>query len=151
MSEPEIARRCSHCGASIRERAFFCPQCGKAVQLKSSESGGHSIESIDPVKVDAEQCQTEGALDDAPDRTMPLTTKIPTLPSDAAQNVAVQPARALPPKARTGQPREMDRVRKISSVVIEQATYDPSLRFILVAAVLFLLFIVILVMSKLIG
>ena len=109
------------------------------------------MESIDSAKVEAEQRQTEGALEDALDRTMPLTAKIPTLPSDTAQNFAVQPARAIQPKATTGQPREMDRVRKISSVVIEQATYDPSLRFILVAAVLFLLFIVILVMSKLIG
>ena len=28
MSEPEIARRCVACGAAVRGRAKFCPQCG---------------------------------------------------------------------------------------------------------------------------
>jgi hypothetical protein len=34
MSEPEIARRCQTCGASVRGTARFCPQCG---QLMSDE------------------------------------------------------------------------------------------------------------------
>ena len=29
--EPEIARRCKSCGAAIRPRSSFCPQCGVAV------------------------------------------------------------------------------------------------------------------------
>jgi hypothetical protein len=28
MSEPEIARRCTNCGAAVRGQAKFCPQCG---------------------------------------------------------------------------------------------------------------------------
>jgi hypothetical protein len=28
--EPEIARRCKSCGAAIRARSAFCPQCGAA-------------------------------------------------------------------------------------------------------------------------
>jgi hypothetical protein len=39
----------------------------------------------------------------------------------------------------------------MSSVVIDQASYDPSLRFILVAAALFIVFLTILIISKLIG
>jgi hypothetical protein len=39
----------------------------------------------------------------------------------------------------------------VSSVVIDQAAYDPSLRFLLVAAALFILFIVLLIASKVIG
>src|SRR5215510_9291285 len=31
MTEPEIARRCSVCGATIRKEAMFCPQCGQKV------------------------------------------------------------------------------------------------------------------------
>jgi len=42
-------------------------------------------------------------------------------------------------------------LRKVSSVVIDQAAYDPSLRFILVAAGFFLLFLVLLLMSKVLG
>jgi uncharacterized membrane protein YvbJ len=36
-------------------------------------------------------------------------------------------------------------------VVIDQAAYDPSLRFILVGAVLFVIFLVLLILSKVIG
>ena len=36
-------------------------------------------------------------------------------------------------------------------VVIDQAAYDPSLRFILVAAVLFVIFLVLLILSKVLG
>jgi hypothetical protein len=45
----------------------------------------------------------------------------------------------------------VDKIRKVSSVVIDQAAYDPSLRFILVAAALFFLFLVLLIMSKVLG
>ena len=45
----------------------------------------------------------------------------------------------------------VEKLRKVSSVVIDQAAYDPSLRFLLVAAVLFLLFLVLLILSKVIG
>ena len=39
----------------------------------------------------------------------------------------------------------------ISTVVIEEATYDPSLRFVLVALGLFVVFVVLLVLSKVMG
>lgn len=45
----------------------------------------------------------------------------------------------------------VEKIRHVSSVVIDQAAYDPSLRFILVAAVLFVLFLVLLILSKVIG
>jgi hypothetical protein len=45
----------------------------------------------------------------------------------------------------------VQRIRKVSSVVIDQAAYDPSLRFLLVAGALFLLFLILLILSKLIG
>lgn len=45
----------------------------------------------------------------------------------------------------------VEKIRQVSSVVIDQAAYDPSLRFLLVAAVLFLLFVVLLILSKAIG
>ena len=45
-------------------------------------------------------------------------------------------------------PPHAEKVRKVTSVFIDEATYDPSLRFVLVAAVLFVLFLVLLVFSK---
>ncbi|MCA1604615.1 MAG: hypothetical protein LC775_03850, partial [Acidobacteria bacterium] len=43
------------------------------------------------------------------------------------------------------------KVREISSVVFDEAGDDPSLRFVLVAAVLFLLFLIIVVLNRFIG
>ena len=45
----------------------------------------------------------------------------------------------------------VEHIRKVSSVMIDQAAYDPSLRFLLVAAAFFILFIVLLIASKVIG
>ncbi|HEX6283254.1 MAG TPA: hypothetical protein VFZ71_00205 [Pyrinomonadaceae bacterium] len=102
MSEPEIARRCSACGISLRQRAMFCPQCGE----KTSD---HEIrENPHP--------QPAGL-------------------TGVAENVREQ----------------VEKIRHVSSVVIDQAGYDPSLRFLLVAAVLFVLFLILLILSKLIG
>jgi hypothetical protein len=42
----------------------------------------------------------------------------------------------------------VQKVRKISGVVIDEAGYDPSLRFVLVAAVLFVVFLVIVLLNK---
>jgi hypothetical protein len=42
------------------------------------------------------------------------------------------------------------KVREISSVVLDEAGYDPGLRFVLVAAVLFLLFLLIVLLNRLI-
>jgi hypothetical protein len=47
--------------------------------------------------------------------------------------------------------QRVERLRKISNTVIDQAAYDPSLRFILVAAALFIVFLIILIWSKLLG
>ena len=45
----------------------------------------------------------------------------------------------------------VEQIRKVSSVVLDQAAYDPSLRFLLVAAAFFILFIVLVILSKVIG
>jgi hypothetical protein len=43
---------------------------------------------------------------------------------------------------------QAEKVRKVTGVFIDEATYDPSLRFVLIAVVLFVLFLVLLVLSK---
>ena len=45
----------------------------------------------------------------------------------------------------------MEKFRRVSSIMIDQAAYDPSLRFLFVAAALFILFLVLLILSKVIG
>jgi len=101
MSEPEIARRCITCGASVRQHAMFCPQCGN-----------------------------------------PISEVVETAPA---------PVAAPAPAPEGGVRGRVEKLRKVSSVVIDQAAYDPSLRFLLVAAALFLLFLILLILSKVLG
>ena len=112
MSEPEIARRCTTCGASVRQRAMFCPQCGNPTSQSQA-----------PV----------------------TTTTTPLIPETIIETAPV------PKVHEDGVRGRVEKLRKVSSVVIDQAAYDPSLRFLLVAAVLFLLFLVLLILSKVIG
>jgi uncharacterized OB-fold protein len=108
MSEPEIARRCTTCGASVRQHAMFCPQCGNPVPDASSTTT-HAV--------------SETIIDTAP--------PTPKVPEDGVRGRLVK-------------------IREVSSVVLDQAAYDPSLRFLLVAAGLFLLFLLLLIISKVI-
>ena len=47
--------------------------------------------------------------------------------------------------------KQVEKIRHASNVVIEEASYDPSLRFVLVALALFVVFVVLLVLSKVMG
>lgn len=113
MSEPEIARRCTHCGVTLRQNALFCPQCG---------------EQLGEAKV------VETPIPENPTPPMPPASQTSS-PTSVAGNVR----------------ERVEKIRHVSSVVIDQAAYDPSLRFILVAAVVFVLFLLLLILSKVIG
>jgi hypothetical protein len=100
MSEPEIARRCTACGATARQQAMFCPQCGSAIG---------QVQVVEPAPAPEPVVYSEGVRG------------------------------------------RVEKLRKVSSVVIDQAAYDPSLRFLLVAAAMFLLFLILLILSKVLG
>lgn len=128
MSEPEIEidRRCSFCGVSVRQHAMFCPQCGNPIKVQ--ESAPTSISLSDTI------------IDAAPAETL----RAETPPAPAPAPVVLKPA------DHTVRGR-VEHIRKVSSVMIDQAAYDPSIRFLLVAAAFFILFLVLLIMSKVIG
>jgi predicted RNA-binding Zn-ribbon protein involved in translation (DUF1610 family) len=47
--------------------------------------------------------------------------------------------------------KSVDKIRHVSSAVFEEASYDPSLRFVLVALGLFVVFLILLLLSKVMG
>jgi len=47
--------------------------------------------------------------------------------------------------------KRVEKIRHVSSAMIEEASYDPSLRFVLVALGLFVVFLVLLLLSKVMG
>jgi len=168
MSEPLIARRCPWCGVAIREQAFFCPQCGKDLTQLHPDFSATIVESAPP----------ETKNRDTAELIEPATAKEPgkAAPPEVAprDGAPIESAAAKPRKAAIGQQalgkmgagiqkathvardvegnvaHRMQKLRDASSVVIDEASYDASLRFVLVALVLFILFLVILFLSKVI-
>ncbi|MGH9968468.1 MAG: hypothetical protein ACREBG_11655 [Pyrinomonadaceae bacterium] len=162
MTEPEISRRCSSCGASIRVRAFFCPQCGKTLSPK-------------PQAIEANQESGE-KTPEAPAQELGEETLgiLSTTQLEPDNRVTIPPAVAVQKPAKVHKPgvgalhadgrarvsrrelgdddalRGVEKWRQLSSAVLDEAAYDPSLRFVLVAAALFVLFLVMLIVSELI-
>jgi hypothetical protein len=163
MAEPEIAHRCSSCGASVRQSALVCHQCGNEMTAQRAsppvnandapkvlERKGSYAEPTRSKQVPAELSKTQPALDP---KTKPLreqrqATEQPSKHGRETIERATRSARAGFEDNVLGR---VKRIRKVSSVVIDQAAYDPSLRFLLVAGALFLLFLILLILSKLIG
>ena len=138
MSEPEIARRCVACGVSVRERAMFCPQCGNPIAQHES-----TTTNISPVDTIVDNAPVETRTDLV--MTQPLTAVAPPPPENKPTHAVVHRPTDHSVRGR------VEHIRKVSSVMIDQAAYDPSLRFLLVAAAFFILFIVLLIASKVIG
>lgn len=117
---PEISRRCRGCGASVRARARFCPQCGLEV-------GGASVieKSGAPEKERTAEAGAE-ALE---------------------RRRAAPPVRGLAGAAREKAEEQIgprvEKIRQASNVVIDEAAEDPEVRFLLIAAVLFVFFVVV--------
>ena len=157
MSEPEISHRCSSCGASVRQRALFCPQCGNgmtnqpAIPEIASDSA-HDV-SAKPSAIEPPEART----------AKQSRNNLNTAPLNPAGAQAFDKAtmrdrdtvQLRPGVTRVGSQENVlgrvEKLRKVSTVVMDQAAYDPSLRFLLVAGALFLLFLLLLILSKVMG
>src|SRR5213593_932007 len=206
---PEISRRCSSCGASIRERgAMFCPECGKplpTISLASEEPQAPAPDEIvNSTPTDSVMNATEtgesvtasqaGESTDAENSSETESASEQTAPSSSENERPGQPMQPVAAsekressiqgglvkhqpniarRAHSGvaertretfhrastvarsviedEVKRVEKIRQVSSVVIEEASYDPSLRFVLVALVLFIIFIILLVLSKVMG
>jgi hypothetical protein len=195
MSQPEISHRCESCGASIREQAMFCPECGQALTQSSANiKPPRDEETPKPAVTDNEAAATRAILletanaatdifsaADKPSAIAPLET--PNVSTENQPAAAVEPAntetgdQAINPsaaavskhgtyeKARDSLHRassatrealadnvkRVEKIRHVSTAMFEEASYDPSLRFVLVALGLFVVFLVLLLLSKVMG
>ena len=151
---PEISHRCPSCGATVRERdALFCPECGKALKDNSPAPA-----VSEPNKI-VENATTAAARSESPPVSPP--SQVETTPSSHPQRIAektretLHRASAVASAAARGVIEEpvkrVEKIRHASTHVIEEASYDPSLRFVLVALGLFIVFLILLVLSKVMG
>ena len=153
---PEISRRCPSCGAAVREHdALFCPDCGKALKDTSPAAAASEpnkmvenaptagLESATPLS--SAPAQVESAPSSHPhphriaDKTRETLHRASVVASAAARGVIEEPV------------KRVEKIAHASSHVIEEASYDPSLRFVLVALGLFVVFLILLVLSKVMG
>ena len=178
MAKPKIAPRCPVCGASIRKAALFCPQCGEELvqpnlEAKPTKSvvttplvdslpvqgaadvegpcADYDEEKLEPVDEDKVEPIDEDKREPIEDGDIPAQ-KTPTVKAPAGKvRNKIQRATNLARDGGGDMIHRVQKVRQISSVVLDEAGYDPSLRFVLVAAALFLLFLLVLLLNKLIG
>ncbi len=183
MSEPEIARRCPSCGASIRDLALFCPcpQCGKQLPARDSNQTQPLVASlakeeplkttapagdqrVEPEKEHDKDTQSlssrelhkenhQGSSKPGPVNAVASETAAPPLAPTALGTVGAKIHRAttLARDVEGDVIHRVQKVRELSSIVLDEAGYDPGLRFVLVAVVVFLLFLLIVLLNKLIA
>ena len=177
MAEPEIARRCHTCGASIRDHSVFCPQCGKELKTTAEFDKPHADNQNPSTAADTallhdaqtskeqlradisadkpgeqskvEASKTEGLI--APDRSPEPAGSAKK--AQGGQKFAdargrMQRATGLAKNVGGDVVQRGQKLREMSSVVLDEAGYDPSLRFVLVAAALFVLFLVMVLLNR---
>ena len=157
--DPEIARRCSGCGASIRQHAAFCPQCGQPLHKQpESEVADTQLLSEPPTEkpkslIDFESAPTV-ALNKADIESAPTVALNRAEIEAARKRQAQQKSNTKSGRAGTSVENvreQVEKLRKASHVVLDQAAYDPSVRFLLVAAVFLVLFVVLLIANRVLG
>jgi predicted nucleic acid-binding Zn-ribbon protein len=168
MSQPEISIRCSSCGAAVREPAMFCPECGKPLATAAAETElpaeiakPNLASSTNAAPVADEEAQAAPAsVEDAGATVDPETREIKTItpeepvsPHGARERTRERLHRAssVARGALEGNVKRVEKIHHVSTAMFEEATYDPSLRFVLVALGLFIVAIILLVLSKVMG
>ena len=91
--EPEIARRCKSCGAAIRARSAFCPQCGVA-QAEESAAGATASAPVAAPETSQRRMKDSGpgaeTIAPLPETIAPVKTETPLkteMPAAAATAV----------------------------------------------------------------
>ena len=157
---PEISHRCPACGVSLRdfgEGVMFCPECGKPLaDSKGIQANEAEKNSIDTPAAPSPANATMRSDQRPTDPSTPLDKYPPKKVDERASarertRETLQRASQRTRGAIEDNVKRVEKIHHASSVMLEEATYDPSLRFVLVALGLFLLFIVLLVLSKVMG
>ena len=161
---PEILHRCESCGAIIREAAMFCPECGKPLAVTKQEepdvndkaSAGPSTEAA--ASTSEQSMPSSGMENHAANADQAKADSEPVKAATSERHGARERTRETLHRASTAargaieRPvKQVEKIHHVSTVMLEEAHYDPSLRFVLVALGLFILFVILLVLSKVMG
>jgi len=143
--QPEISHRCASCGASIREPAMFCPDCGKPLAEATLEPEPQVVAEAKAPEVANVTAQDPGKKSD------PTANHVSRAGTYGKARDSLHRASTATREALADNVKRVEKIRHVSSVVLGEATYDPSLRFVLVAIGIFVVFLVLLLLSKVMG
>jgi len=153
MSQSEILHRCPSCGASLRERAMFCPECGNSLADSEREQNELAVAASSPGPESG--AQPEGATPGAENALAPGQSQTngvkKSQPAARRKRQNLQRASSMARGAIGDTGKRVEKLQNVSTAMFEEASYDPSLRFVLVALGLFLIFVVLLILSKVMG
>jgi predicted nucleic acid-binding Zn-ribbon protein len=163
------------------ERAMFCPECGKTLtetraEKPPQENSEVATESAANNDVDEAVVLPLGVTaenDTAQSESEPVviqpeevaTAKAGVTEKDPANEPVIEDRHTARERTRETLHRastrardaiednvkRVEKIHHVSTVMWEEATYDPSLRFVLVALGLFVVFVILLVLSKVMG
>ena len=176
--QPRISHRCHSCGVAIREQAMFCPECGRPLSQASKVAEPEVVAQASappPAEKPPIDEPAEAALQASsspPELSSALSAETKALESSSTHEAQ----KTKPRIASTSHPgkvertkeklhrassaardaieenvKRVDKIRHVSTAMIEEASYDPSMRFVLVALALFVVFVILLVLSKVMG
>jgi hypothetical protein len=124
---------------------MFCPDCGKPLSQPAPEP--------EP-QVAAEAGEPAVPNLTAPDSGKKLNPQAESVSKAGTYGRArdsLHRASTATREALADNVKRVEKIRHVSSVVLGEATYDPSLRFVLVALGIFVVFLVLLLLSKAMG
>ena len=158
----KISTRCPACGASTRdfgEAVLFCPECGKPLSVADKEEPvdrEHSPETVTAAAIASSSTPNVHSDEPQPDQPSVGGKTSGQVVGDRASarertRETLQRASQRTRGAIESNVKRAEKIHHVSSVMLEEATYDPSLRFVLVALGLFLLAVILLVLSKVMG
>jgi hypothetical protein len=124
---------------------MFCPDCGKPLSEATPEPEPQ-IAAAAPAP----------AVANAPAQDLGKKSNPPADPVSKAGTYgkareSLHRASTATREALADNVKRVEKIRHVSSVVLGEATYDPSLRFVLVALGIFVVFLVLLLLSKVMG
>ncbi|HEY0006771.1 MAG TPA: zinc-ribbon domain-containing protein [Pyrinomonadaceae bacterium] len=171
--QPEISRRCRECGAAIRVRASFCPQCGKPLGASAStDAAADGAEAAPPpsspevqpgapvmAAVQAAHHPAQAVVQDnqdvpvssAGEQLSPEGAPVEELEGDGARGRLHRARAAARDKVEEKIAPRVEKIRHASTAVLDEASDDPSLRFVLIAAALFIVALLLLLLSHVLG
>jgi len=138
---------------------MFCPECGKPLSAATENSpNGREARPADASPSVSKQIANDPADDDKDASALSLADKEAAKSDTRERYHPVEKTRETLHRASSAargaiedNVKRVEKIHHVSTVMLEEASTDPSLRFVLVALALFVVFVILLVLSKVMG